>query len=621
MLPYDPPPTMTPQRTANRSGDTPVSPEPLQSPHLPEKFLTNLRDSIIWSRRQIMPGIQKRLDILRQIVGRHYGSGGARERVPMNFLRMQTSILSRHLVSRSPRMLIETDDPTLRPTAHKFQKWAANRFDAMALEDTLHSWALEAIIYPVAIVKVCSGLGMGHDGFPDYGEPYLDNVDPERAVWDMAAKSWKQLDYIGHRYTVAKEVMMQPGSGYDQARVKDLRPDPYLQMNELGVEKTETMSQDSSFNYNRLREYIDVFEVYLPKEGLIVHLPVIGNQIDSRPIMVEPYIGMVGPFRTGPFHIAFYDKVPGNLMASPPVHAIYDLHEAINRMARKTIRQSDRQKTNLLVQSTMTEDATKVKNAGDGDIIPVSHPEAFKENRLGGPDQQNMAFMLNLKQTLSWFGGNFDALGGLGPQSDTATQDKLLSAASSGLVQFMQQQFYTCTTGVMRSMLWYEWNSRRTQEVNLPIRGTAKTLTTHVQPHERGIDEFFYMKFQVHPYSMQPVSPQQRIKQWMQLFQGIIAPSMGLMQQAGASFDIVNFVKKIAEYQGLTDLDDVLKVHEMTTDPEVGGGGTEGARVRPEGTGQYTRTNVGPTGQAGQDEQVMEMMRAAPQTTSNRSRS
>jgi hypothetical protein len=584
-------------------------------PQFPEKFLVNLCDSIQWSRRQIMPGIQKRLDIWRQIVGRHYGSGGAKERVIMPFLRMQTSILSRHLVSRSPRILVETRDPQLRAAARSFQEWFAQKSDQLDLETILHIWALDAIVYPIALLKVCSGLTQGYDGFPDMGFPYLDNIDPERAVWDMAAKKWNQLDYIGHRYTVAKDILTRPGSGYDQKRVKNLKGDPYLQMNELGYEKTETLAQDTPFNFNRLREYIDCFEIYLPKEGVILHLPVIGNVIDHRPIMSEPYVGMHGPDRMGPYHGLSYDRFPGALLASPPVHAIYDMHEAINRLARKSFRQADRQKTNLLVQSTMTQDADKVRKCSDGDVVPVSHPESFKETRLGGPDQQNFAVMLNWAQQISKFGGNFDVLGGLGTDAGTLGQEKMLNQNSATLIQFMQGEVYKRTAQVCRSMLWYEWNSRRTQETQTPIPGMpGRSITSELGPEQRDIDGFFRLQFSVHPFSMGPISPQMRIQQWMNIFQGVILPGMQALQAQGASFDIIAFARKIADYQGLVDLDEVLKVNPVDPmqQPQANTQ-SAGARVRPPGTGEYTRRSVSENPEEAQMQEVMAMMKQGGQ--------
>ena len=78
-----------------------------------------------------------------------------------------------------------------------------------------------------------------------------------------------------------------------------------------------------------------------------------------------------------------------------PVHAIYDLHEAINILARKLLRQAQRQKTNILYQQTMSEDAAKLQ-AFDAQLtrltrlhklrIPAA-PRVPKTERNGTPEK------------------------------------------------------------------------------------------------------------------------------------------------------------------------------------------------------------------------------------------
>ena len=569
---------------------------------LPETFLVRLKDSIDWSRRQLMPGIQKRLDIIRQIVGRHYSTGAARERVLFPYLRMQTSILSRHLVSRSPRLLIETKDPKLRAQAKYLSEWFAQRSDCMDLEHILHRWAYEALIYPVGFIKVCGG-DPGHNGYF-----YLDNIDPERMVWDMAAKSWSQIDFVGHRYTISKDDLLKEENGYDQARVKPLRPDPYLQMNELGYEKTETLGQDTPFNFWRLRDYIDVWELYLPKEGVLIHLPVTGGIINYRPIKQEPYVGMLGRTNCGPFHRLTFEEVPGNLLGSPPVHAIFDMHEAINKIGRKSVRQAERQKTNMLVQQTMTSDADKVRKGGDGDYIPVSNPEMFKETRMGGPDQQNFAYLLNLSQQISKFGGNFDVLGGLDTDARTLGQERMLNANSNTLVQYLRDEVTSASAEVCRSLMWYEWNSIRTQQVSMPVPGMPQErYVGQVTPEQRQIEDFYRLQFSVHPYSMGSVNPGQRMQQWLQIYQGVLQPSLPFLAQQGGMLDIVAFAKKLAEYMDLPDLDEVLKINPV--DPMQQPQPMGAPRTRPPGTGEYTRTDVGQNNQQAQNDELLSMMK------------
>lgn len=578
--------------------------------NLDQDFLSRLVDSVQWSRRQLRTFQEKRMDILRQYVGRHYGGdSAARQPVSMNFIRLHISILTRHLVSRNPQVLCEARDPSMRPVAFGLQQWANDAFPAMDLEHTLKHWVMDAIVFPIGLLKVCSGMSSVYDGKPDM-VAWADVVDPERSVYDMMATSWKQLDYIGHRYTADKKSLTGPG--FDEALVEELAAEPHHSTTDEGAEKTEVLQQTEEYNAERLREYIDIWELYLPKEQLLVSFPIVGNEIDRRPVRIEKYFGPRNPTNTGPFYILGFDEVPGALMPTPPVHAILDLHEDINGGSRKLMRQMKRQKTVTMVGQAGRGDSDNVKNAGDGAMVPVTTPDAFKEVRMGGPDQQNLAFLLHLKQVISYFGGNFDVLGGLGANAPTKGQEELLAASTSKLVDFYQDEVVGATKGVCEGLLWYEYHSRRPMPFKVQPEGSPEfAVMDQLTPEDRygqGVSRWGQLGIAVHPYSMRPVSPQQRVAQWTQLFQQFILPMAPMLIQQGVTIDFIAFVKKIADYLGLKDLDEVLRILPVDIQSQVQQqGGAEPGRTRPPGTGEYTRTSV--SSQADQDQEILSMMK------------
>jgi hypothetical protein len=583
---------------------------------LPQRFLERLvLEAIPWSRRQLQTHLEKRLQVIRQLVGRHYGSNGAKQRVPLNYVRMQTTILSRHLVARTPRVLVEARDAKLRAIAKATQQWAWELFDEMNLEKTLLRWNIEAILYPVGMLKVATGAFTAPDGYPDMTRPRVDNVDAERAVWDMKATRWDQLQYIGHRVMISKQLMV--GEGWDEDRAIKLVPEPHSQSNEMGTDKTETISQDSPYGGMDLYDDIDCWEIYFPRENLLAIFPVIGGTIDARPINVRPHVGPKTDINCGPFHVLGYDEVPGNLLPSPPVHAIFDLHEAINIICRKLLNQAKNQKTNLLVQQQSSSEAEGLTKTPDMGVFAVTHPEAFNQVSFNGPNAQNMGAMQQFKNDINEHGGNFAVLGGLGVQAPTLGQEELLSQSSSKLVQFMQQEALSRTRELMRAVCWYDWHSRRDLQYNMPVEGMpGAQIPWSITPEERyggGDSNFGRLQFNVHPYSMRPVTPEVRIAQWTKLFGEILMPAAPLMAQMGQILDVGAFAKYIAEMMDLPNFDEIVKMVPM--DPaaqqgQEGGGGMQGApRVRPPGTGQYTRRNVGT--ESGKDQEVMEMMRSS----------
>lgn len=255
---------------------------------LPEDFTSRLVDCIDWSREQLLTFQQKRMDILRQYVGRHYGHNGCKERVPNPFIRLQLSILSRHLVSSSPALLCETKNPGLRGAAYGMQEWANQALPAMGLAAVLKRWVMDALVFPIGLLKVCSGYAPDYSGQPDLVS-WADVVDPERSVYDMGAAAWNQLDFIGHRYTAPIQSLVGPG--FDEEAVAKLQPQVYQWTTDAGAERSESLAQTDAPWMPRLRDYIDCWEIFLPKEQLAVTFAVVGNTINPTPIRVEEYLG------------------------------------------------------------------------------------------------------------------------------------------------------------------------------------------------------------------------------------------------------------------------------------------------------------------------------------------
>jgi hypothetical protein len=400
------------------------------------------------------------------------------------------------------------------------------------------------------------------------------------------------------------------GEGWDEDLVAKLQPQPHNQVDEMGTDKTETLSQDGPHSGMDLYDDIECAEVFLPREGVTAIFALHGGTLDHRPLLVMPYQGMMTDLQTGPFHLLGYDEVPGNLLPSPPVHAIFDLHEAINIIARKLLNQARRQKNNLLVQAAFKDEARHIIDAPDGGTVPVTQPDAFQQVSWNGPNQQNMGAMFAFTNELNKHGGNLEIMSGAGVQAPTATQEELLNANSSKLVQFMQQESLSRTRELMRAICWYDWHSRRHLNYQMPVEGMpGQSIPWAISPEERyggGDSKFGRLQFAVHPYSMRPITPETRIAQWSKLFHEVLLPAMPMLQQSGVTVDVLAFARHLAEHMDLPNFDEIVKG--VPIDPAMEGQENmqEAPRVRPPGTGQYTRTNM-PT-RNGQQQEIMSMM-------------
>jgi hypothetical protein len=324
----------------------------------------------------------------------------------------------------------------------------------------------------------------------------------------------------------------------------------------------------------------------------------------------------VGP-DCGPYHFLGFQKVPGNAMPKAPVQDLRALHDAVNMLLRKTIRQSERQKELLLVGQGATEDGTRIVKADDGQVIRADHPEQTKAANFGGPNQQVFALLIALKDIFSWSAGNLDIMGGLSPQSKTAAQDQMLNANSSKSVADMQDTTVRGVTGVLTSLMWY-WHHdpyRTYQAVHRLPGAPDLSLVRRLAPDRRQTVKFEDLKLQVDPYSLQHTTPQQRMQQLTQLVTQIVLPALPVLQQQGISLDMSTFLSKIAKYQDMPDLPEIVQFNEPPTAEAQGGGYGDDAAPQPGNkTTTIERVNRPGGTQKGKDQTlVASLMGANPQ--------
>lgn len=571
--------------------------------NLSSDFHRRLIRSWEWSREKQKPFLEFGMMVLKQLVGKHYGGGNAAEReVPQGYIRLMQTTLSRYLTSRSPQALVETFDPRARAIVRQGQLWANERFRVSGLEKVLQRWSADAITYNMGVIKVCER-AVGND----YDEPYVDTVDRSRFCFDFAATHWTQAGWAAHQYCVVKDDLLN-AEGVDEDEVRKLAP--YMPMGNDRT-RTESLSHDQGMLPDRLYDYIECWEFYLPREGLLVSYPLVGTTLNPKPVRIVPYNGLAGLENPlGPFQVLIFDEVPGNLMGNPPVSAIYDMHMAANLIARKLLRQGQNQKTINLVVQAMAKEAEKMRGLKDGDWMPTANPEAFGSIRTDGPDAATWGFGKYLENTIKAHGGNLDVLAGIGVAAPTLGQEEMLGANSSKMVQFMASEMNSATAKLMRAMIYYSWESNRVLEHEEPIEGLNMSIPGDILPEERR-GTFEKMHITVHPHSMSPLTPQMRLAQMTQLFQEMLQVAPFLVQ-SGYVPNFIAYFKKKAEYLQMPFIDELLAFNPVSQEQAAAGNQLMSsdyirAPQRP-GVGNYTRTSV--SGQADQDQEISSLMKS-----------
>ena len=205
-----------------------------------------------------------------------------------------------------------------------------------------------------------------------------------------------------------------------------------------------------------------------------------------------------------------------------------------------------------------SEDAETLRQASDGEVVGVNNPDAIQEKRMGGIDQQNFGFMLQSKQLFSWLAGNLDSLGGLGASSETVGQDAMLQASNSRRLSAMQDQVLLFTKKVLSDFGYWVWTDPlETYQAILEEEG-MNTIVDTLKPVERESHSFWHHEVDVKPYSMSFQSPGERLSVINQIVQGVVLPSLPLLEAQGMQFNINKLMELYARYADLPELMEIV---------------------------------------------------------------
>lgn len=559
-----------------------------------ERDFRHLKRALESDQKLFKPFVDLRNKALTKMVGRNYSDNGDPLHRPVNFIALATRILTRQLVASRPRSLVTTFDRSKKAAAFNTGLALNVITKKIKLGQTLKSVALDAV-FSMGIVKI--GVHDGDDSLPgDYrfsaGYPFVKRVDIEDWCHDMQARSLEEASYMSNRYRRELEEV-QESDLYD-FDAKQLQPDEKQpgsgdEASDLSGKKT-----DSTDNF---KQYVSLRDVWIPGDKRLVTIVDNQSAID-KPIRDLDLRGNGPP--NGPFHVLGFGEVPNNVMPLPPRALWEDLDGLGNLLFRKLANQAANAKKVVGVKGKADADGMRVLKSSDGDMIRLDDPKAVQEMALGGIDPQNLAFFLQIRDLFSYFAGNIDSLGGLGPQTETLGQDELLSKAASMQIQDSQEAVIDFTTEIMEDLGWYLWND---PEVQIPIIKTLKGVPDfHVslvydERQKEGL--FSDYTFEIQPYSMQYQPPKAKLSAIMNILTQLIMPLAPQLAQEGKQIDFDSLFRIIAEYADLPELEEIITFSSSNQFEEA----AQEARATksPVSTRNYVRTNRSGMTRSGKD--------------------
>ena len=561
--------------------------------------IKKLSAAVGYSRKTLEVFREKRRDLLKQFVGKHYSDTGADDKVPINFLELALNIYLQRLVAKAPQVSISTDFLKLKEVCTRFEMAANHLVEEIDLGVSLEG-SVTGAMFSIGIAKVGLNRTQHEVGgvLHDAGQPFCDFVSLEDWVQDMTADKPENWQYEGNFYNITM----------DEAR--KLFPD---KKNKLFARDSQTsseqrdhdISEGESTQREEFRDVVRLLDLWLPKQNLLIQCLASEDSDFTDPIAeVLNVIEWEGPER-GPYHKLGFSWIENNTMPVAPAMYWKDMHTLANSLFRKVGRQADREKTVHTVRNGGTQDGQRVVDASDGEMVRVDDPKNVGEIHTGGVNATTLGLVVLLKDFFAYFAGNLDTLGGLGPQSETLGQDQLLSASASMRIQKMQKETIRFTTGIIKDLCFYLWND---PYIEIPLVKRLKgyediTIPVKFGPQDREND-FVEYNIKIEPYSMQHQTPESKLQGLRTVMAEFVAPLLPMMEQQGIGLDIEMLFKKIGKLGNLTELSDIITYSNPQHQTEPVGQSAQGGKP-PVTKRTYERVNRPGATRSGKD-QIMQ---------------
>ena len=522
--------------------------------------MKRLRDAWNWSYRELNPFRRHNLRSIEQYVGRHYGQGGpgegesdhpVRKATPVPYLSLAVGIYLQTLAAQRPSSGIETADPQLEALADTMRLSVDYRLENMDAETTLQGATLDAM-FCMGIVN--TGIdtfanGIWGDDYYSVGVPFAKQVSLDDWCHDCAVEVYPQVSFAGHKLRMPYEFVMESGLFVN---TEGLRPSGPLN---LTINQPDQLVGGLSKSNSFAQEYkrsVNLIKVWLPSDNLLVLLP--ADSDTSRPIWIEDWRGP----GHGPFHLLNFFDVPDNIVGLAPTMLWRDLDQLGNKLMRKVSDQAENAKTILVARPRGKTTAEGVQNANDGQIV-TGDPDSVKEIKFRGPDPALAALVIQIRDLVSYFAGNLDAIGGLGPQSETLGQDQLISRSANKRVQQMRSRELKFVGAIMEDIAFWDFHDPLLEMDLIKVTPQAGVpIPVRYEANMVSAKNFQDFKFKVKPHSMQYESDEMKLEKLLGLWERFLMPIMPLVEQQGGTVDIQAMLHTVAKYAHLPTLENAV---------------------------------------------------------------
>ena len=548
----------------------------------------NFRDTIEAvkeSYRKLEPFRRLNKNLIEEWVGNRYSDETKVEHNSLvNYLALAVETFSIHMIPQRPAVNVTTDHIEHKPTAETLKIAINHEFQRMNIEHVLEDIVTNAWMrMGVAKIGYCAGNyhRVGNEVI-DYGQLFVSSVSLDNWVHDMSCTDFNKCSFYGDRYLITvDEMKAMPLYDEKSHSTKDSNSVDAFDNNHdrlKSLSSGDHASQDSDLN-----DKVEVWDIYLPFEKKIITVPDSQDAYGEKPLKI---INWTGP-EAGPYKFLRFGRVPENSMPMGIGPQLMDLHIQNNNLYRKTLEQAKRAKSFVGFKSKNRQDAERVRDAQDGDVIAMDDPTAVQEYHVGQVNQQIAAHTMMLDQQFDRQAGNMSLLGGLGASSDTVGQEQLLQANSSSRINLYKSKVRDFVRDVAKDVAWWRYHDNSyNPKIFKPIPGTDLKIETRLLR----IGEFIDYNFEIEPYSIAYNPPETKLAKVSNVLNQL-TPFMQMMMEQGMTIDFQSLINLYAEYASIPEIKDIIKQQAAPQESSQQAMGIERPPQSPNTTRRYVREN------------------------------
>ena len=530
------------------------------------------------------------------------------ERILVNPLNQAARIYTIALAANNPQALISTPSLNNLPFARRFEVNLNKLIGDMELDKTFRAIVLDAFF--------CLGCGVvmmrdtdtrfhgilesEEDVWLDPGEPWFNRVSLDDLIVDMPAKELSKMRYCGHRYRADYEkVMDEPG--YSKAFKKALKPTSREAFDSTG--STRDIGTDPA-NDDDMKDMVWLEDLWIAENKSIATM---ACDLDIEPAIEREWTGS----QAGPYKFLSLGNVPDRIIPAAPAINLFGMHLQQNRLHRRMEDDSDAHRVVNVYPPGMEDDAEKLRTAQRNGWYRGKSPEQIKQFETGGIDQRDLALAQFITGEFDRYGGNLQAMGGLGAQSGTVGQEELIHGQLTKNVADMRMSVVSFASDCILDLGRLMWEDQTLEiQSSMPVGNSGIEVRSDWTPeNRRGAFEDY--QFRVEPYSMVFKTPEQKLQEIFQVLREI-APLWPMFQASGATMDAEAIVQEIARLKNRPEFERFIT---FANPADMLGGDQNTVRQSPVTSRETVRRNIptGGTADARSSAMIQSLMGGKPQ--------